>query len=197
MGHGVKLGGLGIPEPLLSAECDFNTSKAASRELVDSLLGGYVFNYVGYRVCVHKASRAPRRAKVHINLGKVARRKELAGAQESNCLHRATMLGVWLSALPHRLNITQLSWEEFRDNIRLRYGLMPQDIPATCNGCGKKLSIEHVLLCPTGGLVQAQNDDASKEWGALEAHDALPISVCKVNHNHRKLEGCPVASAHI
>ena len=52
LGHGVKHGGLGIPDPRLSAECAYNASKAASRELVDSLLGGYVLNYVGHRTFV-------------------------------------------------------------------------------------------------------------------------------------------------
>ena len=45
LGHGVKHGGLGIPDPQLSAESEYNTSKAASRELVDSLLEGSVLNY--------------------------------------------------------------------------------------------------------------------------------------------------------
>ena len=60
LSHSVKHGGLGIPYPRLSAECVYNTSKAASRELVDSLLGGSVFNYVGHRACVRKASLAAR-----------------------------------------------------------------------------------------------------------------------------------------
>ena len=49
LGHGVKHRGLGIPDPQLSAESAYNTSKAASRELVDSLLGGSILNYVGHR----------------------------------------------------------------------------------------------------------------------------------------------------
>ena len=53
------------------------------------------------------------------------RRKELAGGQEINRLHRATRNGVWLSTVPHRLNGTELSREEFRDNLRLRYRMMP------------------------------------------------------------------------
>ena len=57
LGHSVKHGGLGIPYPRLSAECVYNTSKASSRELVDSLLGGSILNYVGHRACVHKASQ--------------------------------------------------------------------------------------------------------------------------------------------
>ena len=38
LGHIVKHGGLGIPDPGLSAEGAYNTSKAASRKLVESLL---------------------------------------------------------------------------------------------------------------------------------------------------------------
>ena len=49
LGHSVKHGRLCIPDPLLSAECAYNTSKEASRDLVDSLLGGSVLNYVGHR----------------------------------------------------------------------------------------------------------------------------------------------------
>ena len=82
---------------------------------------------------------------MHIELGEVARQKELAGGQERNRLHRATRNGAWLIDLPHRLNVTELSLEEFWDNLRLRYGLMPQDIPKTCDGCGKKFLIEHAL----------------------------------------------------
>ena len=73
-----------------------------------------------------------------------------------------TRNGAWLSAVPHRLNGTELSREEFRDNLRLRYGLMLQDIPATCNGCGKKFLIEHSLSCPKGGLFLERNDHIAK-----------------------------------
>ena len=53
LGHSVKHGGLGIPEPWLSAESAYNTSKADSGELVDSLLGGSALNYVGHSPLYH------------------------------------------------------------------------------------------------------------------------------------------------
>ena len=89
LGHSVKHSGLGIPYPRLSAESTYNTSKAASRELVDSLLGGSVLNYVGHRACVCKASQTARQTKMHVELGEVARRQKQAGVQERNRLHRA------------------------------------------------------------------------------------------------------------
>ena len=145
LGHGVNHGGLGIPDPRLSAECACNTSKAASRELVDSLLGGSVLNYVGHRACVRKASQSARLSKRIFEMSELFKRQEQAGRQEKKRLHRKMRNRAWLSAVPHRLNGTELSREEFRDNLCLRYGLMPQDIPATCDSCSKKFLIEHAL----------------------------------------------------
>ena len=48
LGRSVKHGGLGIPDPRFSAESAYNTSKAASGELIDSILGGSALNYVGH-----------------------------------------------------------------------------------------------------------------------------------------------------
>ena len=60
LGHSIKHGGLGILDPRLSAESAYNTSKAASEELLDSFVGGSVLNYVGHRACVCKASQTMR-----------------------------------------------------------------------------------------------------------------------------------------
>ena len=88
LGHSVKHSGLGIPDPRLSSESAYNTYKAASVELVYSLLGGYALNYVGHRTCVRKASPAARCAKMHVELGDMARQKDLSRGQEKNRLQR-------------------------------------------------------------------------------------------------------------
>ena len=74
----------------------------------------------------------------HVEMAELARRKELTCGQDRNLLHRAMRDVRWLSAVPYHLNGTELSLEELWGNICLRYGLMPQDIPATCDGCGKR-----------------------------------------------------------
>ena len=74
-------------------------------------------------------------------MAKRARQKDLAGFQERQCLHRAKNKGVWVIAITHFFNYKEQSWEEFQDNICLRYGMIPQYIPVTCNVCGKKFSI--------------------------------------------------------
>ena len=143
-------------------ESSYNISKPAIRELVDSLLGSSVLNYVGHRACLRKASQTARIRKRSVELANIFKRQEQAGGQEKNCLRRATRNGALLSALPHRLNGMELSREEFQDNLRLRYGLMPQEITATCDGCGKKFSIEHALSCPKGVLVLARQKNTER-----------------------------------
>ena len=158
----------------MSAQSAYNTSKADSGELVDSLLGGSDLYYVGHRACVHKSSLAERRAKIHVALGEMARRKELVDGQYRNYLHRATRNGAWLSAVSHGLNYTELSLEEFQDNLCLRYGLMPQNFPATCDGCGERLSVDLALSCTKGDLVLVRNDNAAKELGTLGSWALFP-----------------------
>ena len=69
--------------------------------------------------------------------------------------------------------------------------MMTQDISATCDGCGKKFSIEHALSCPKGGLVLAWHDDAAKEeWGTLGAWSLVPSAITyKPKINSRKVQG--------
>ena len=116
--------------------------------------------------------------------------KELTGGQERNRLHRKTRNGAWLSAIPHHLNGTDSSQEELRDNIFLRYRLIPQDTPATFNGFGKRFLIEHTLSIPKGGLVMARHDDAAKEWGPLGDRALIPSTISyKPKTNSRSVQG--------
>ena len=110
-GDSVKHVCLGIPDLRLSAGSAYNTSKAASGELVDSLLGVTAINYIGHRACVRGARVGARKEWKHVELADLDRRKDIAGGQYRNRLHRATSNGAWISAVPHRLNGMQLSWE--------------------------------------------------------------------------------------
>ena len=146
LGHSVNHGGLGILDPRSSSESAYNTSKETSGELVGSILGNITaLNYVGHRYCVCEASAGARKEKQHVEMADLDRQKELAGGQDKNYLYRATRNGAWLSAIPHQLNGTDMSWEEFWGNICLRYGMMFKDIIVTCNGCCNKLLIKQAL----------------------------------------------------
>ena len=74
--------------------------------MVDYLIGCSALNYVGHRAYVRGASTGARRERKHVDLVDLDRKKELAGGQERNHLHRATSNWEWLSAVTHRLNGT-------------------------------------------------------------------------------------------
>ena len=95
--------------------------------------------------CIRRESVGAIKVQKNVELAELAIQKELVGGQDRNRLHRAMMNGAWLSAVTHRLNRMELSQEELRDNLCLRCGMMPQDIPTICDGCGKSFSIEHTL----------------------------------------------------
>ena len=54
---------------------------------------------------------------------------------------------------------------------------MPQEIPVTCGGCGKKFLIECALPCQKGGLVLARHHETAKEWGALGAQALIHSAI--------------------
>ena len=87
-------------------------------------------------------------------------RSSLSNAAGANHLWRDGTNGT--VTLAHGwLNVTGLSADEWRDNLRLRYNQSLLDMPATCGGCGAKMSVEHGLSCKTGGLVHIRHDDVA------------------------------------
>jgi hypothetical protein len=75
--------------------------------------------------------------------------------------------GLWLLVIPDRLNDNSLSAEEFRNNLWLRYNLLPLAMLQLCSGCGALMTVKHALCCKVGGLVHIQHEDVADEWRHL------------------------------
>ena len=73
LGHSIKDGGLGISHPRLSAESAYNTSMAASGEVIDSILGDYALNYIGHKACIRRTSTGTRKEREHVELAELDR----------------------------------------------------------------------------------------------------------------------------
>ncbi len=61
--------------------------------------------------------------------------------------------GAWLSVIPNRFDGTELSQDEFHDNLAIPYGLHSRELPECCNGCREPFTVEHGLSCKKGGFV--------------------------------------------
>lgn len=109
------------------------------------------------------------------------------GKRERSRLKRACRAGNWLTIYPSVLNGTNLSADEFRDNLRLRYDMKPLHLQPKCDGCGETITVQHCLSCKVGGLVHIRHDDVASEFGHLCAKALSPgrisyeplINICR------------------
>ena len=65
--------------------------------------------------------------------------------------------------MPSTINGTELSSQEFRDALLMRYSITPPDLPQNCDGCGARFSLQHALGCKKGGLVILRHNDVKSE----------------------------------
>ena len=87
----------------------YNTSNAASGGLIGSLLGCAKLNYIVHRSCVGGASAGEIEEREYSDMADMAEQKDLMGVQDRQRLRRETRNGALFSAIPHRLNSTELS----------------------------------------------------------------------------------------
>jgi hypothetical protein len=85
--------------------------------------------------------------------------------------------GIWLTLAPSTVNGTELSTQEFRDHLFLRYDKRPPDLPSHCDGCLVKFDICHALQCKTGGLVIMHHNKIKDKLCNLLSKALVPSSV--------------------
>jgi hypothetical protein len=73
-----------------------------------------------------------------------------------------------------RQNGTELSAQEFRDALLLRYAHCPPDLPIQCGGCQQKFSFHHALECKRGGLVISRHNEIQDELSDLASKALSP-----------------------
>ena len=83
---------------------------------------------------------------------------EGAPVLQARQMRRAAKTGAWLTVLPSTVNGMELGAQEWRDDLFLRYGIEPPDLPKYCDGCEARFSISHALDCKKGGLVTARHN---------------------------------------
>jgi hypothetical protein len=79
----------------------------------------------------------------------------------------------WLNNLPNTLNSTVLSEEEFRDSLRLRFGISPLNSHRHVMGVGRSLT----STTPRSARREASYYTATTEWGEMCAHALKPSAV--------------------
>ena len=170
--HSVKLGGVAIHNPVDTALSVHKASLAATRHLTVSFVDPATqFDLGAHCMCATEAGLAAQRDRLQNELIFLNHRSQdkpaVARRDKRNC-----GAGTWLYVFPNQLNGNGLLANEWRNSVRLRYNHFPLDMPAACDDCGAKMTVEHALSCKTGGLVHIRHDD---DGGACVALYFLPV----------------------
>jgi hypothetical protein len=182
----VRMGGLGIPDPTKLGPTNHTTSNTGTSLLQSSLLANTPLSSTAHEIQIAEARRDS------IKLRETTFQQQLASILTSSSpvdkrrITRSAKTGSWLSSIPSSINGTDLSAEEFRDNIRLRFGLQPKALPPYCDGCGSPFTPEHAMSCRIGGLVLQRHNHIAAEWGHLCSQASLKISDEPLIHTSRE-----------
>jgi hypothetical protein len=173
----VRQAGLGIPNPVDTAEQSHAASKASTASLTASLLSGQRLGAATYAVECAASSKAARKVRVRAEEAKAVAMQAQATPFAKRRMLRSKETGSWLTTMPDTLNGTELSLEEFRDNVRMRLGLVPANLPDRCEACNEKFTVEHAMDCKIGGLVLQRHNDVAAEWHHLCAQGLSPAAI--------------------
>jgi hypothetical protein len=176
-GLSVKSAGLGVPNPVDTATTSHSASVDCTRALSSSLCDNVCLDVKAYRASVSSARKSTTKDRKDEAKATLERLLVDASRLESRRIRRSCETGAWLTAMPDRLNGTELSALEFRDSLRLRCGLAPTDLPQKCDGCQQPFTVEHAVSCKKGGLVLLRHNDVKAEWHELCARAHTPSAV--------------------
>ena len=163
----VKRTGLGIPDPTTTAERCHDTSAETCEVLTASMVEGVGLSWTDHRKCARTAAARAKRDLMVTQEQELVARCALLSQVERHRMQRRKKSGRWLTTIPATLNGTRLSCEEFRDNLRLRYEMTPENLQERCDGCGSKFSVGHALDCKCGGLVMVRHNDVTRTFGGM------------------------------
>ena len=156
----VRMGGLGIQNPIQTADTEFRNSVFVTTNLT-ALIKRQETDLSNYNRDTIKLSMSQVKAeKEEALLGQLSDLKGLVTEKMNRSIDLACEKGsgAWLSALPLQSLGYTLNKQEFRDSICLRYGWRIPNTPFHC-GCKEKNSVDHTLNCKLGGYVTMRHNN--------------------------------------
>ena len=136
----VKHAGIGVPDPTASAANHHATSTECTSLLTSSLLGHTTFNLADHKSTMQQGRSAAKLASLSRSDASLT---DLTADMPKLRLRKVTRnreTGAWLNIIPTIVNGLSLSKMEFRDGLRMRYGIGLENLPYKCDGCGAKFT---------------------------------------------------------
>ena len=156
----IKMGGLNIRIPTITAITTFDSSRAATRILVDSITCHSEFSLMDHIMTVSEARHQFNQIKYITDeqIWSSVFNQADPTHQRSLQRHRYSLTN-WLNTLPIQKDHFDLSATEFRDTLCIRYLKPLLNIHPHCDGCGEPFSTSHALDCRKGGLIVQRHNE--------------------------------------
>ena len=165
----LRMGGLGVINPVVAATGVHEFSVCSTAVLTRSIVHAMEFELDDHIEAVMQAKSHHRRLMSDIFTDlfnsllpsfDLHRQRAILRAKECN-------LSSWLAVLPIEKDQFDLSAQEFRDGLALRYRKPLLCLPSNCDGCGASFTVTHALDCRVGGLVGRRHNEVRDAFGDL------------------------------
>lgn len=154
-----RLGGLGIINPAKLSDAEFRNSSCLTEKLAK------LINDQEHALSIDPDEQktlikviSQRREEFQKNDLETLRQQMSPRDLKINEMAKEVGASNWLTALPLKDFHFNLNKQEFRDSLRLRYGLPIMGLPQFC-ACGSTYSIDHAMVCKKGGFVSIRHDE--------------------------------------
>ena len=156
----IRMGGLNIKDPTKTADQVYSASRNAVSILMESITKQSPFNITDHYLCVTQSRQDQLAIQKERNESDFKEAVSLFDARHQRAILRSRdSLSHWLCALPVLKDNFNLSSQEFRDAICMRYLKPLVSLPPLCDGCGAQFSTVHALDCRKGGLVSLRHNE--------------------------------------
>ena len=155
----VRLGGLGLTNPVTLSQHAFNASRRLTAPLT-TLIIAQETNETANPDLTHSLKRVIRTENRQRQDQQAKNTYAQLSPQLRRCIDLAAERGSssWLTALPLTEHGFHLHKGEFWDAICLRYDWALKNTPTTCS-CGANFSIDHAMTCHTGGFPTIRHNE--------------------------------------
>ncbi|MEL7196650.1 MAG: hypothetical protein AAFO96_29800, partial [Bacteroidota bacterium] len=155
-----RLGGLGIVNPSIMADKEYENSVKLTHQLRKHIIEQNKSAEVNDAEILHSRYEISqeREKKQQEKMKEIERvvTPELALKIQ---LANETGASSWLTSLPIKAKGFNLNKQEFCDALALRYGWSIEGLPSICPGCQQPFNEGHANQCMTGGYISMRHDE--------------------------------------
>ena len=150
-----RMGGLGVNNPTETSMLPYSISREATKVITEAIVSKRDFEIDAHNSHLKEVREEAIKFKnqlfeqkfccVFVKINPSLQRAVSRARDES--------ISSWLTVLPLRGSHFDLSTQEFRDALAIRYKKPLLNMPAVCDGCGSPFDLAHALSCKKGGLI--------------------------------------------